>query len=61
MQEVVVKLTRLEYSFELVSGFMLGIEFVDMEDIYENEKGLIIVVDLGIFRVVIEKTTSIIN
>ena len=56
-----MKLTRLEYTLELISGFMVGIEILDMADIYENEEGWIFMADLGIFRLILEKSSSTID
>lgn len=56
-----MKLTRLEYTLELISGFMLGVEILDMADIYENEEGWIFMMDLGIFRLILEKSSSVID
>ena len=56
-----MRLTRLEYTLELISGFMIGIEILDMADIYENEEGWIFMADLGIFRLILEKSTGTID
>lgn len=45
-------------AFEFITGFMLGIEIIDLEEIYDNVKGWSFALDLGIIRIVVEKRLS---
>lgn len=45
-------------AFEFITGFMLGIELINLEDIYEDVKGWSFALDLGIIRIVVEKRLS---
>lgn len=45
-------------AFEFISGFMIGVELVSLEDIYDNVKGWAFCADVGIIRIVIEKRSS---
>ncbi len=48
----------LIFGFEFISGFMIGVELVDLGDIYEDIDGWSFVLDLGILRLVVEKRTQ---
>jgi hypothetical protein len=45
-------------AFEFISGFMLGIEIINLEDIYDNVKGWAFSLDLGILRIVVENRSA---
>lgn len=45
-------------AFEFITGFMVGVELINLEEIYENVKGWSFALDLGIIRIVVENRTS---
>lgn len=51
-------INMLIFGFEFITGFMIGVELVDLGEIYENVEGWSFVVDLGILRLVVEKRTQ---
>jgi F0F1-type ATP synthase assembly protein I len=53
-----VKCNMFIIAFEFISGFMIGVELVSLEDIYDNVKGWAFCADVGIIRIVIEKRSS---
>jgi hypothetical protein len=46
----------LELRYEFITGVSLGFEYVDKEDIDEFEQGWVVLLDLLIFRLILEKT-----
>lgn len=45
-------------AFEFITGFMVGVELINLDEIYENVKGWSFALDLGIIRIVVENRTS---
>ena len=48
-----MKSTKIAFSFGFIPGFMVGLEFPDVE-----EGEFVFLLDLGIFRVILEKWTE---
>lgn len=46
---------QLYFGYEFITGFNLGIEFVDPQKINREDTEWIILIDLGIIRFVVEK------
>lgn len=42
-------------AFEFITGFMVGVELISLDEIYDNVKGWSFALDLGIIRIVVEK------
>ena len=45
-------------AFEFITGFMVGVELISLDEIYDNVKGWSFALDLGIIRIVVENRTS---
>lgn len=53
-----VKCNMTIIAFEFITGFMVGVELISLDEIYDNVKGWSFALDLGIIRIVVENRTS---